>query len=144
MAYARIEAEKTRLSRMRHTFNEERRASARHAVQLVCNRQGAAPLRCTVYAPDKLPPQRASELRARGQFELHGRGHHVAERGRLPHRFGQRERAACAAGFSCGLYDPETIFANTHRSCFTPEMDNTEREARCNGWQKAVRQALTH
>lgn len=89
-------------------------------------------------------PQRASELRARGQFELHGRGHHVAERGRLPHRFGQRERAACAAGFSCGLYDPETIFANTHRSCFTPEMDNTEREARYNGWQKAVRQALTH
>lgn len=52
--------------------------------------------------------------------------------------------AACAAGFSCGLYDPETIFANTHRSCFTPEMDNTEREARYNGWQKAVRQALTH
>ena len=52
--------------------------------------------------------------------------------------FGQRERAACAAGFSCGLYDPETIFANTHRSCFTPEMDHTEREARCNGWQKAV------
>ena len=51
--------------------------------------------------------------------------------------------AACAAGFSCGLYDPETIFANTHRSCFTPEMDHTEREARCNGWQKAVRQALT-
>ncbi|MFR8207779.1 hypothetical protein [Hominenteromicrobium sp.] len=29
------------------------------------------------------------------------------------------------------LYDPETIFANTHRSCFTPEMDNTEREACC-------------
>ena len=27
--------------------------------------------------------------------------------------------AACAAGFSCGLYCPETIFANTHRSCFT-------------------------
>lgn len=79
-----------------------------------------------------------------GKFELHGRGHHVAERGRLPHRFGQRERAACAAGFSYGLYDPETIFANTHRSCFTPEMDNTEREARYNGWQKAVRQALTH
>lgn len=52
--------------------------------------------------------------------------------------------AACAAGFSCGLYDPETIFANTHRSCFTPEMDHTEREARYNGWQKAVRQALTH
>lgn len=52
--------------------------------------------------------------------------------------------AACAAGFSCGLYDPETIFANTHRSCFTPGMDNTEREARYNGWQKAVRQALTH
>ena len=52
--------------------------------------------------------------------------------------------AACAAGFSCGLYDPETIFTNTHRSCFTPEMDNTEREARYNGWQKAVRQALTH
>lgn len=52
--------------------------------------------------------------------------------------------AACAAGFSSGLYDPETIFANTHRSCFTPEMDNTEREARYNGWQKAVRQALTH
>ena len=52
--------------------------------------------------------------------------------------------AACAAGFSCGLYDPETIFANMHRSCFTPEMDNTEREARYNGWQKAVRQALTH
>lgn len=52
--------------------------------------------------------------------------------------------AACAAGFSCGLYDPETIFANTHRSCFTSEMDNTEREARYNGWQKAVRQALTH
>lgn len=52
--------------------------------------------------------------------------------------------AACAAGFSCGLYDPETIFANTHRSYFTPEMDNTEREARYNGWQKAVRQALTH
>lgn len=52
--------------------------------------------------------------------------------------------AACAAGFSCGLYDPEMIFANTHRSCFTPEMDNTEREARYNGWQKAVRQALTH
>ncbi|WP_418270609.1 hypothetical protein [Hominenteromicrobium sp.] len=42
------------------------------------------------------------------------------------------------------LYDPETIFANMHRSCFTPEMDNTEREARYNGWQKAVRQALTH
>ena len=61
-----------------------------------------------------------------------------------PHRFGQRERAACAARFSCGLYDPETIFANTHRSCFTPEMDNTEREARYNGWQKAARQALTH
>lgn len=52
--------------------------------------------------------------------------------------------AACATGFSCGLYDSETIFANTHRSCFTPEMDNTEREARYNGWQKAVRQALTH
>ena len=52
--------------------------------------------------------------------------------------------AACAAGFSCGLYDPETIFTNMHRSCFTPEMDNTEREARYNGWQKAVRQALTH
>ncbi|MFR8900468.1 hypothetical protein [Hominenteromicrobium sp.] len=52
--------------------------------------------------------------------------------------------AACAAGFSCGLYDPETIFANTHRSCFTPEMDHTEREARYNGWQKAVRQALKH
>lgn len=52
--------------------------------------------------------------------------------------------AACAAGVSCGLYDPEMIFANTHRSCFTPEMDNTEREARYNGWQKAVRQALTH
>lgn len=52
--------------------------------------------------------------------------------------------AACAAGFSCGLYDPETIFANTHRSYFTPEMDNTEREARYNGWQKAVRQALKH
>ena len=42
------------------------------------------------------------------------------------------------------LYDPETIFANMHRSYFTPEMDNTEREARYNGWQKAVRQALTH
>lgn len=42
------------------------------------------------------------------------------------------------------LYDPETIFANTHRSCFAPEMDNTEREARYNGWQKTVRQALTH
>lgn len=52
--------------------------------------------------------------------------------------------AACAAGFSCGLYDPETILANMHRSCFTPEMDHTEREARYNGWQKAVRQALTH
>ena len=56
-------------------------------------------------------PQRAGELRARGQFELHGRGHHVAERGRLPHRFGQRERAACAAGephgqdvFCAGFY----------------------------------------
>lgn len=73
MAYARIEAEKTRLSRMRHTFKEERRASARHAVRLVCDRQGAAPLRCAVYVPDELPPQRASELRARGQFELHGR-----------------------------------------------------------------------
>lgn len=33
---------------------------------------------------------------------------------------------------------------DTHRSCFTPEMDNTEREARYNGWQKAVRQVLTH
>ncbi|WP_417072825.1 hypothetical protein [Hominenteromicrobium sp.] len=33
---------------------------------------------------------------------------------------------------------------DTHRSCFPPEMDNTEREARYNGWQKAVRQALTH
>lgn len=73
MAYARIEAEKTRLSRMRHTFKEERRASARHAVRLVCDRQGAEPLRCAVYVPDELPPQRASELRARGQFELHGR-----------------------------------------------------------------------
>lgn len=52
--------------------------------------------------------------------------------------------AACAAGFSCGLYDPETILANMHRSCFTPEMDHTECEARYNGWQKAVRQALTH
>lgn len=79
-----------------------------------------------------------------GNLNYTGGGHHVAERGRLPHRFGQRERAACAAGFSCGLYDPEMIFANTHRSCFTPEMDNTEREARYNGWQKAVRQALTH
>ena len=47
-------------------------------------------------------------------------------------------------GVKPDLYDPETIFANTHRSCFTPEMDNTEREARYNGWQKAVRQALTH
>lgn len=52
--------------------------------------------------------------------------------------------AAGATGFSCGLYDPETIFANMHRSYFTPKMDNTEREARYNGWQKAVRQALTH
>ena len=47
-------------------------------------------------------------------------------------------------GVKPDLYDPETIFANTHRSCFTPEMDNTEREARYNGWQKAVRQVLTH
>ena len=28
---------------MRHTFKEERRASAQHAVRLVCDRQGAAP-----------------------------------------------------------------------------------------------------
>lgn len=33
-------------------------------------------------------------------------------------------------GVKPDLYDPETIFANTHRSCFTPEMDHTEREAR--------------
>lgn len=52
--------------------------------------------------------------------------------------------AACAAGFACGLYDPDTVYAHMQRRSFTPAMPAAERDARYAGWQKAVRQALVH
>lgn len=51
--------------------------------------------------------------------------------------------AACAAGFSCGLYDPAAVYGQARRS-YTPKMEESERDERYAGWQKAVRQALTH
>ena len=52
--------------------------------------------------------------------------------------------AACAAGFSCGFYDPAIIHSQLHRHSYTPKMSAEERSGRYAGWQSAVRQALTH
>ena len=52
--------------------------------------------------------------------------------------------AACAAGFSCGFYDPAIIHSQLHRHSYTPKMSPEERSGRYAGWQSAVRQALTH
>lgn len=52
--------------------------------------------------------------------------------------------AACAAGFSCGFYDPAIIHSQLHRHSYTPKMRTEERSGRYAGWQSAVRQALTH
>ena len=52
--------------------------------------------------------------------------------------------AACAAGFSCGFYDPETIHQTMERHSYRPILGEEERERRYAVWQKAVRQALTH
>lgn len=52
--------------------------------------------------------------------------------------------AACAAGFSCGFYDPAVVHSQMHRHSYTPRMEKTERDERYAGWQRAVRQALTH
>ncbi len=52
--------------------------------------------------------------------------------------------AACAAGFSCGFYDPAVIHTQLRRHSYTPTMKAEERKERYAGWQKAVRQALTH
>ena len=52
--------------------------------------------------------------------------------------------AACAAGFSCGFYDPAIIHSQLHRHSYTPKMSTEERSGRYAGWQSAVRQALTH
>ena len=52
--------------------------------------------------------------------------------------------AACAAGFSCGFYDPETIHRTMERHSYRPILGEEERERRYAVWQKAVRQALTH
>lgn len=52
--------------------------------------------------------------------------------------------AACAAGFSCGFYDPAIIHSQLRRHSYTPKMSTEERIGRYAGWQSAVRQALTH
>ncbi len=52
--------------------------------------------------------------------------------------------AAYAAGFSAGLYDPDTIYEHIHCRRYTSAMDSAQREARLDGWRQAVRQALAH
>ena len=52
--------------------------------------------------------------------------------------------AAYAAGFSAGLYDPDTIYEHIHCRRYTSAMDSAQRETRLDGWRRAVRQALAH
>jgi len=52
--------------------------------------------------------------------------------------------AAYAAGFSAGLYDPETIYQHIRYRRYTSAMDSAGRAARLDGWRRAVRQALAH
>lgn len=51
--------------------------------------------------------------------------------------------AACAAGFSCGFYQPAMVHDQLNRRSYHPQMNPEEREIRYAGWQKAVRQTLT-
>lgn len=52
--------------------------------------------------------------------------------------------AACAAGFSVGLYDPQDIYPRIEHTAYTPNMKKSQREQLYTGWKQAVAQALTH
>lgn len=52
--------------------------------------------------------------------------------------------AACAAGFSIGLYTPETVYSGVHRETYENALAPETRDILCARWEQAVRQVLTH
>jgi glycerol kinase len=52
--------------------------------------------------------------------------------------------AALAAGFSSGLYAPETAYRQVRYQHYTGAMTPEERKTRYAGWRQAIRQVLTH
>lgn len=52
--------------------------------------------------------------------------------------------AAFAAGIAAGIYSREEIYKNMPRTAYRAQMEAEERSARYEGWQWAVRRALTH
>ena len=52
--------------------------------------------------------------------------------------------AACAAGFSRGIYEPESLYARIGRRSIESAMPEETRERCLRGWKDAVRQALQH
>ena len=51
--------------------------------------------------------------------------------------------AAYAAGIAAGIYDPDTVYDHVCRREYAPGMDAERKAALYQGWQSAVRQALT-
>ena len=88
------------------------------------------------FAPTR---QRNSKKRRSTDFSCH-----TATSARNTNVPALRKTRMCRCCFGVRSEPNGVRLRDTHRSCFTPEMDNTEREARYNGWQKAVRQVLTH
>lgn len=52
--------------------------------------------------------------------------------------------AACAAGFGAGIFSEENIYANSGRKIYEPQMAQSERNRRYQGWKSAVEQVLHH
>jgi glycerol kinase len=52
--------------------------------------------------------------------------------------------AAYAAGFSAGLYTPETALHHVRYKPYSPRITNEERDTLLSRWRGAVKQALTH
>lgn len=50
--------------------------------------------------------------------------------------------AAYAAGISCGLYNPDTIFDHVQHTFYEPHMEEAAREEKYRGWQEAVARVL--
>lgn len=50
--------------------------------------------------------------------------------------------AAYAAGISCGLYNPDTIFDHVQHTFYEPYMEEAVREEKYQGWQEAVARVL--
>ncbi len=52
--------------------------------------------------------------------------------------------AAMAAATALGFWDPEAVSGSIRRRVYTPAMEESRRHTLQEGWQQAIRQALTH